>query len=204
MRNQIFRISTLFFFLGVPVLGLSQSPAGPGKIGVINIQGAIANTQEGKKAFSDMEKKFAPRRTSLQTEQQEIQAIQDQLQRQQTTMSEEERGRLSRELETKQTRFKRDQEDAQADFQQESQEVVQRIGQKMVKIMGEYAQQSGFVLIMDAGQQIPLYYVAPQIDLTEEMVHRYDAAYPSAAGAALNSPTPAAARPSATIPPAKR
>ncbi len=183
MRNRVSAtIVVLWSLTAGAVLSRSQSPASAttlGKIGVINIQEAIATTAEGKKALAEIQKKYQPQQQELQRQQQEINALQDQLQRQSTTLSEEEQRRLSRELEEKQKSFKRKSEDVNADYQGETQEAVQRIGQKMVRLMNEYAQQNGYLLIMEAGPQMPIYYVAPQINLTAEIVKRYDAANPA-------------------------
>jgi outer membrane protein len=194
MRSRLESIRVLACLLGCSALGLSQSPsptaASPTgvKIGVINMQGAIANTGEGKKAFSDLQKKYEPRQHALQQLQQEIASKQDQLQRQNTTLSDDEQRRLTHEIETDQTRLKRMQEDVQADAQADQQEVVNRIGQKMVRLMNDYAQQNGYSIIMDGGPQTALYYVAPQIDLTEIMIKRFDAANPSEATSGPASP----------------
>src|SRR5579863_2183818 len=115
-----------------------------GKIGVINIQQAIAQTGEGKLALDAIQKKYEPKRQELQRRQDEINSLQDQLQKQGPTLSDEERSRLTRELDEKQRVFKRAQEDDQADFQADTQETVQKIGQKMVRIINDYAQKSGF------------------------------------------------------------
>ena len=106
-----------------------------------------------------------------------------------------EQRRLSRELDDKQKIFKRAQEDAQADFQAENQDIFQRIGAKMVKLVDDYAQKNGFELVIDATPQVPIYYIAPQMDLTEVMVKAYDAANPVAVEAA--PPAKPAAKPAA-------
>jgi len=178
-----------------PAIIWGQSPEPPAttgiKIGVINMQGAIGNTAEGKKALADLQKKYEPRQRELQQLQQDIASKQDQLQKQGTTLSDDEQSRKSREIQSDQTRLKRLQEDLQADAQADQQEVVNRIGQKMVRLMNEYAQQNGYSIIMDGGPQTGLYYVAPQIDLTEIMIKRYDTANPSE-GAQSSSGTGAA------------
>ena len=195
MNKQLRKIALCFGLVAWPALGWGQSPAPslPGKIGVINIQAAIAATGEGKKAFAELEKKYAPRRQDLQQLTQEVNGITEQLQKQSTTLSDDEQRRLNRELQEKQTRLKRAQEDAQADFQADNGEVVNRIGQKMVRLLDEYAQQNGYAVIIEGNPQL-LYYVAPQIDLTEEVVKRYDAANPVTADA------PATSSPSTTVP----
>jgi len=187
MKNRLLTFGTLLCFLAGTAALRAQSPsaAAGGKVAVINMQAAIANTAEGKKALSDLQKKFTPRRADLEHQQQEIASLQDQLQRQATTLSDDEQRRLSRELDDKQRIFKRAQEDFQAEGQQEQQDIGQRIGAKMVKLLDDYAQKNGFEMVIDATPQtLPIYYIAPQLDLTETMIKLYDTANPVAAEAA--------------------
>jgi hypothetical protein len=62
----------------------------------------------------------------------------------------------------------------------------------MVRIISEYAPQSGFSLVID-NAQIPVYYAAKEIDITEEVVKRYDAANPVADAGAAGAPAAPAA-----------
>lgn len=198
MKNLVTTL-TVLLCLGVWSATIhAQAPsAGTGKIGVINIQEAIASTAEGKKAFADLQKKYAPRQQELQRLQQEIQSIQDQLQKQAPTLSDEEQRRLNREAEEKQKQLKRSTEDANAEFQADRDDAVRQIGQKMVRQIQEYAKQNGFALVLDSAQ-IPVYFAATDIDLTEAMVKRYDTANPVAADAATPSaPVSAAGKPAA-------
>jgi outer membrane protein len=202
MRNRVVLFIATLVLLLWPVLTWGQ---GGGKVGVINLQEAIANTQEGKKAFADIQKKYQPRQQDLQRQQQEIQALQEQLQKQAATLSDEERLRLSRELDDKQKLFKRATEDATAEYQADNQDALRRLGQKMVRILNDYAQQNGYSLVLEEAQVQP-YYVTRDVDLTEEIAKRYDAANPvegAATSGAAATPPPAAARPAAAPPAAK-
>ena len=197
MRNRVINMTGVLGLLLIPALAWAQAPAAAsGKVGVISLQEAVGSTAEGKKAFEELQKKYEPRRQDLQRQQQEIAALQDQLQRGQVTLSDEERIRLNRELEDKQKILKRATEDANADFQADNQDTFRRLAQKMGRLITEYAQQNGFDLIVDHSQ-LPVYYWAPQIDLTDEMIKRYDTANPAAAAAAAppagSTTTPAAA-----------
>lgn len=201
MTNRVLTLTVLLGLLMLPVLGWAQAPAaGTGKIAVINIQAAIGNSADGKKASADLQKKYESRQRDLQQQQQEIQGLQDQLQKQAATLSDDEQRRLNRKLEDEQKRFKRNQEDFQSDVQAEQQEVIQRIGQKMYRLLNEYGQQNGFALIIESYPQVPIYFAT--VDLTEEMIRRYDAAYPvEAAGAATGTTSaPAAAKPATPAP----
>jgi outer membrane protein len=205
MKNRLTAYTTLLVLLLAPLASRAQSPvAASGKIGVINIQEAIGSTAEGKKAFADLQKKYAPRQQELQRLQQEIQAIQDQLAKGQNTLSDEEQRRLGREMEDKQKILKRSSEDAQADFGVDRDEAIRRVGQKMVKVISDYAQQSGFSLVLDDAQ-IPIYYAAKELDITGEIVKRFDAANPVAEAVAPVAPAakPPVAKPPAAKPPAK-
>ncbi|HEV2178218.1 MAG TPA: OmpH family outer membrane protein [Terriglobia bacterium] len=196
MKNRYLTLAALSaLLLGAPV-GRCQGAAAAstgGKIGVINIQQAIAGTAEGKKALAALDVKYAPKRDKLQKDQADISAIQDQLQKQAATLSDDERERLTRELSDKQRLFKREQEDDQADFQADSQDAVQRIGQRMVKVIDDYAAQNGFAVVLDpVAVQMPVYYVGKGVDITDPIVKLYDQANP-----ATGAP---AAKPAATKP----
>jgi Skp family chaperone for outer membrane proteins len=201
MRNRVYLMSLLLCLLGAPALVLGQA-AVPGKIGIINnIQEAIFATEEGKKALADLQKKFQPRQDDLQRQQQEIQALNEQLQKQAATLSDEERVRLSRDLEDKQKVFKRATEDFNAEVQGDREDALRRIGRKMMVVLNEYARQNGFSIVVDAAQ-INVYYASPEIDLTAEIIRRFNAANPVDTGATTGTPTatPAATRPAASPP----
>jgi outer membrane protein len=200
MKNRLIVLTVLLAVLaGTGSLYAQSATPAAGKIGVINIQAAIANTVEGKKVIADLQKKYQPRQQELQRLQQEIQAIQDQLTKQSATLSDEEQGRLNRDAEEKQKQLKRSADDAQSDFNHDRDEAINKIGQKMVRIINEYAQQNGFSLILDDAQ-IPVYFASKDIEVTEEIVKRYDAANPVGdAGTAAKT----AAHPATTTPPAK-
>ncbi len=202
MRNRIFTLAALPCLLAASpeLLRAQGATTNPGKLGVINIQEAIASTKEGRKALSDIQKKFQPRQQELQRQQQDIQALTDELQKQGPALSDEVQRQKARELEEKQRLFKRATEDADVDYRAEGQDVIQRIGRKMVPIISEYAQQNGFALIFDPpAVQLPVYYAAKEIDVTEEIIKRYDAANPVKADARDAPPAPApATRPAAS------
>jgi len=196
MKTRVCTITLLFFLGAVPAGLLAQSSATSGKVGVISIQEAILSTAEGKKAMADLQKKYQPRQAEVQKENQDIQAISDQLQKQAATLSDDEQRRLNRELEEKQKLLKRTTEDAQADFATDRDEMFRRIGQKMVSVIQDYAQKNGFSLIIGS-DQIPIYYRATEVDLTDQIVKLYDAANPADAPTTGGPATPAATRPGA-------
>jgi outer membrane protein len=200
MKNRLIALTALLATVGGPLSLRAQNVTPPpSKIGVINIQAAIGATAEGKKVFADLQKKYEPRRQELLRLQQEIQAIQDQLTKQAATLSDEEQARLSREAEDKQKLLKRSQEDATTDFNHDRDEAIGKIGQKMVKVISEYADKNGFTLIMDDAQ-VPIYFASKDSEITADIVKLYDAANPMADS---GPPAKPATRPAAPASPAK-
>jgi outer membrane protein len=194
MKNRLTTLTVFLAIMATPLAVHAQN-----KIGVININAAIASTAEGKKAIADLQTKYQPRQQELERLQKEIQADQDQLSKPAPALSDEEQRRLSRDLEDKQKLLKRSTDDAQSDFNADRDEAIRRIGQKMVRIIGDYAPQNGFILVIDSAQ-IPIYYAVKDIDLTAEIVKRYDAANPVADAGAAPKPVAHPASPPATKP----
>jgi outer membrane protein len=168
--------------------------AASNKVGIINLQGAIVTTAQGKQANSELQSQFAPRQAELQQIQKQIQDIQGRLQTGQTTLSEAETERLTEEYQRDQRTLQRKQQDAQADFQDAQQDAINRIGRKMMPILNKYAKDHGFSVILDvSSQQTPVVYAANQVDITQEIVHLYDQQYPISGGASSTTPSKAPA-----------
>lgn len=164
--------------------------AAANKIGIINLQAAIVNTAEGKQANSELQSQFAPRQAELQQLQKEIQDIQGRMQTGQTTLSEEEMQRLTDQGQRDQRTLQRKQQDAQADFQDAQQDAINRIGRKMMTILDKYAKDHGYAVILDASsQQTPVVYASNAVDVTQDIVHLYDQAYPGSGGSSSTAPS---------------
>jgi outer membrane protein len=198
-------VPVLALLLMTPGLQAQTSAASvPTKVGVINMQAAITGTAEGKEAAAELQSQFAPRQTDLQNLQKQAEDDQSRLRTGQSTLSEEEQARLSAEY-TKITRtLQRKSQDAQDDFNEAQQEIVNRIGRKMVDILNKYAKDGGYAVVLDSSsQQTPILYEANQIDVTQDIIRLYDQAYPvktSAAAPARPAPRSAPAAPAAPKP----
>lgn len=177
--------------LMTPALWAQEGGAAASKVGIINIQAAIASTAEGKQANAELQSQFAPRNAELQQIQKQIDDVRSRLQTGQTTLSDEETARLTDQGQRLTRTLQRKQQDLQADFSDASQDAVSRIGQKMMPILDKYAKEHGFAVILDtSSQQTPVIYAASQVDLTQDMIHLYDQSYPvSTSSTAPASPT---------------
>jgi outer membrane protein len=161
-----------------------QSATPPGKVGILNLQGAIAGTQQGQKAAADLQTRYEPRRRELEKRQAEIQSLREQLTRGSNTMSDDAKQTLTRDIDQKTKALNRETEDAQADFQQDQDRILQGVLERMQVVIDKYARDNGFSLILDiSSQQSPVLYAATSIEITGDIVSLYD----------KNSPVPGAA-----------
>jgi outer membrane protein len=119
-------------------------------------------------------------------------------------LSQEEQTRLQREGEIKARQLQRKQDEYQEDVNAAQAEVFDRVGRKLVDVLDRYARENGYVVVLDSSaQNTPILFASTNIDVTQDIVHLYDQAYPVKGGAAASAPVkPAAATPKpATQPP---
>jgi Skp family chaperone for outer membrane proteins len=165
----------------------------PNKIGVINIQGAIVSSNEGRRDFEALSKKFEPKQAELKTMNDEVDSLKKQLAAQQDKLNDDERNNRVRAIEQKQKTLQRALDDAQGEFQTAQNELANRIGGKMVDIIDKYAKANNLAVIIDvSSQQTPVLWAAEQVNITPAIVEAYN----TASGVAA----PPASAPSATKP----
>jgi outer membrane protein len=164
------------------------------KIGVVNIQDAILATEEGKKEFDALQQKFTPKQAELKNLNDEIENLKKQYQAQSDKLSDDERSTRAKTIDTKQKALQRNYEDAQAEFQQAEQDLVNRIGAKMVKTLEKYAQANGYSIVLDVSnpQTSPVLWATQSNVITKELVDAYNAENP-VAGAPATKPAGSAA-----------
>lgn len=188
--------------LAALTVGLGSAFAqGSQKVGIINIQMAIAQSTDGQKAARDLQAKFAPKRTELEKLQSEITALQEQLRNQEKTLSDDARNKLMRQIDDKTRALNRSNEDATQEFQTAEQDAINEIGQKMMAIITDYAEKNGLSVVLDVSSpQTPVLYADQPSNITQAVIDQYNkthaaAAAPAAAPAAKPPASPAAAAP---------
>ena len=190
------------------------------KVAAINIEGAIFNTNEGQRDMDALQKKFEPKSNELKGKSDEIEALKKQLTTQGDKLNDEAKASLQRQIDLKQKELDRSAQDAREDFQNQQNEIGQRILQKLAPILLKYANENGLGVIMDTSNPWPqgqVVWTAPSVDITKPIVDAYNVqsgvpaparpagttgAKPAGSGA-VSKPSIPATKPPATTPPAK-
>jgi outer membrane protein len=168
--RKIFLAATIVF--AMPLLAQEQAA----KVGIIHIQNALVSTKDGQKAVQDLQTRFEPTSKRLDDMRNEISTLQAELSKGSNTMGEERRRQLARDIDQKTRTFNRSTEDAQGEFQQEQQKILEDLGQRMMAVIGKYSRDNGYTLIFDVSNpQTPVLFAANGIDITQDIIKLYDA-----------------------------
>ncbi len=190
-----------------PAGAAPAAPVGPAKIAVVSFQAAVSQTNEFQRAYIDLEKKWAPKRQQLKTLSEDIDRLTKELQTQGEKLSETERVTRAKSLDDKKKQFDRQSQDAQNDLGQEMQELFSTTASKVYDVLSAYAVKNGYTLVLDnSTQQSPILSFSTATDITKPVIDAYNVKsgvpalppQPAAGAPAIGAPkTPAAPKPAA-------
>ena len=180
-------------------------PAGPGKVGTINIQDAIFASNEGRRDMDALQKKYEPKQAELKNQNDELEALKKQLSTQADKLNDDAKASLQKQIESKQKTFDRNVQDAQEEVGGQQQEVASRILGKMAPLIVKYSQENGFTMIIDTSKPWPqspvLWWNPDAVDITKNVVDAYNVQSGVPAPASTGTGTkPAAKAPGTTTP----
>jgi outer membrane protein len=192
-------LSPLFSGLAVAQAAGAAAPAT--KIGIVNIQDAIVATNEGKKEFDALQTRFSPKQAELKGLNDEVENLKKQYDAQKDKLSPEASAAQVKLIESKQKVLQRNFEDAQTEYQQAEQEVVNRIGGKLLTVLEQYSKANGYSMVLDVSNpQTPVLWFDQGTNITKQLVDAFNTANPAVAPPAKTGAAPAAQRPAATHP----
>jgi Skp family chaperone for outer membrane proteins len=144
------------------------------KLAVVDSARAFQTSTEGKKALAQFQERDAKIKGDIQRLDDSLRALENRLNTGRLTMTQEALLATQADIEKKTTERKRYEEDATREFQQFQQNLVQRIRAEMVQIIQGLRKEKSYELVLDL-QSSGVVDFDPAIDITEELVRRYDA-----------------------------
>lgn len=156
------------------VSGLQAQAIAPAKVGIINAQKAVADTQEIKRAQATLEAKYRTRQQSIQTLQNELSSIQQQLST--PNLPPERESQMRATGVSKQKELQRLTEDLQSDVNNERQDILGKAGRQMTDVVKKIAEARGLDVVIDITNTL---YYKPAMEITAEATTAYDKAFPA-------------------------
>ena len=152
-------------------LTVSSAASAEGKVGVVDIQRSVMETEDGARAQATLKKVFDKKQQDLDARQTELQRAREDIEKQSRILSKE---ALSRRMEDWQRRMVELQTvfvEYNKELQKKQGELTGPILQKMIGLLRRLATQRGFDVIVDR-QAAP--YARGDLDVTDQLVQMYN------------------------------
>lgn len=146
------------------------------KAGLVDIQAAILQTEQGKAAKARIEQEAEGKRKKLLDMQSELKKLDEDFQKQQSVLSEDAKAAKMKEFQSKMENLRRAQMNFEQEVRQKEQEETQKIFHKIHDIVDEVAKKRGYEIVFEKGSGAILY-AAKIDDLTSEIVSQYNSRY---------------------------
>lgn len=161
-------------FLCLALAPFAGTAFGQVKIAVVNVQKAILDSDEIKKAQTTLEAKYKGRQDELQQLQKDLESIQAQLATGKLTPQAQ--ADLQLQGQRKQRDAQRIADDLQADADRDRQDILSKSTQKMQEVVKKIAEEKGYDIVLDVSQA---FYTKPALDITADVSAAYNKAYPA-------------------------
>ena len=159
------------------------------KIGVVDYGKLYEESPQAKSAMEAIRTEFTPRQRELQNQQATLKAKEEKLQKDGATMSEDQRGRVEKDLRDSYRDLQRKQQEAQDDFNARRNEEMSRLQRALIEQVRIYGKAQNFDLIVADG----VIYATPTLDITPQILAALKSAPAGAAKPAASTQSPAAA-----------
>lgn len=163
---------------GGPAAG-GPAAAGPVKVAVIDVQRILTDSALGKDALGKLKQLQDSKVAEAKSKQDEIQQLRGRINDGRLSLAEDKIAELEKQAEDKVIAFKRFQDDADRELQKARDEAFDAIEKRVLPIINQLGQEGSFTLIFNKFQS-GLVYADDKIDITDQVIKRFDAASKSA------------------------
>lgn len=167
----------VWYVVGAVFLAQAALAQSTPKIGYVDLQRALNESETGKKAKEEFKVQVDKLQSSLKKQKDDIDSLKEQLEKKSLVMKEEERGNLEEDYRKKLRDFERSYKDSQADLQKRDNELTGAIIKDLQEIIRDYGDREGYTLILEATSSSVLY-GSKNVDLTDEIIRQYNALHP--------------------------
>jgi outer membrane protein len=157
------------------ILAAALPAAAQTKVAVIDVQRVVSESDPGKEALQQLKTLQDAKVAEGQTMQQEINALQEQLNKQRFTVSEDKLAEMSKQLENKNIAMRRFEDDAKRELEDARRKQLGGLEAKILPIINAIGQEQGFTLIFNKFQS-GLVYADEAVDITDEVIQRFNTA----------------------------
>lgn len=170
MRRGIF----LAAMVGLLAAGAWARAAEVSKIAYVDLQRALNESDAGKRARANFQAQMRRMEANLKKQREELDRLREEFDRKALLMKEEQRKSLEKDLERRTVELKRKYEDYERELKRTDSELTADILKGLQRVIQEIGKREGYTLILEASSSSILY-GDPAVDLTDEVIRRYNA-----------------------------
>ena len=141
------------------------------KIGFIDVQRIISESQAGKKAKDRFQAQVKKAEADVQKERQDLERLKNDLDKKGPLMKEDERRNLEADLQKRSVTLQRALGDYQQDLQRRNNEMMAEILKELEQVVTEVGKADKFTLILERSQ---ILYSDQAIDITNKVIDAYN------------------------------
>lgn len=158
----------------LPLLGAARAAQADGpKIGYVDLQRAINETEDGRREKARLKGIFDRKQKELDERSEALKAKIEDLNKKRTLLPEETRLKKEAELSEEMRQVQETYMRHQKDLAEQEQQATGKILERMQRIIGEIAVTEDFTLVLDRNQA-GLIFAKPEFDLTNQLIRRYN------------------------------
>jgi len=174
MGKRIFAILAI-----VGIIASAPATAAEVKIGIINMQRALNDTDEGKIALEKLRGKLESENKLLKGKQEELKKIEDELNQQGYMLSEATRAEKQEKYKRATRDFEKYRDEKSKEFVGLQKEATEKILRKLADILKDYAKAEGYTVIFESSPQTQgmpgsVIWADGRMDITDKLIELYN------------------------------
>lgn len=171
MLKRIVLVVTVVILAGF-TLESGTAQAETQKIGVMNIQKVLLESDAGRKAKGIFEKRMKELQDTFKGDQDKLMALQQEIEKKSSAWSKDKKASKIRELQKGQRDMQAKSEDAKMELKQLQDKELEPILKMLQTVVDSYGQKNGYSVILDS--KVAVLYVDPAIDVSEAVKKELD------------------------------
>ena len=173
MKTQLFRTAATIFAL-LMTMTIAAPAWAQSKIAYVDLQRALLEVEDGKKAKAKLKKDFDKKQAELDRKQANVKKMKDDLEAGAMMMTEEAKRAKAMELQKQMYELQQLYLQLQGDLSQKEAEATRKIFDRMGAIIEKIGKEKGYDLILEKTESSVLY-AKSGMDITSELIKRYNA-----------------------------
>jgi outer membrane protein len=188
---------------GAAPVSASAPASGPARIGIIWVERLVQESAVGKEAFARVKKLNDQKKDEAEKLAKELREMEQKLADQGQSMTDDKRDQLQKSYQEKAIAYKRFNDDAQRILEEAQKKELETLEKRVLPVIQQVGKEKGFTVIFNKFQA-GLVYADDSVDVTDEVLKRFNTtvAVPESKADSAPKPAPAAPKPATTKKPA--